>query len=87
MPLVIKAKRNAVCLFQSSLAEDGIMLVLSYFYTLHHRLQRAFETLIMQKFVLKNFFKNEIYVRFLSNQFVVALYYFQFLVAEFVFAL
>ena len=33
VPLVIKAKRNAVGLFQSSLAEDGTMFVLSYFYT------------------------------------------------------
>ena len=31
--LVIKAKRNAVGLFQGSLAEDGTMFVLSYFYT------------------------------------------------------
>ena len=28
-PLVIKAKRNAVGLFQGSLAEDGTMFVLS----------------------------------------------------------
>ena len=33
VPLVIKAKRNAVGLFQCSLAEDGAMFVLSYFYT------------------------------------------------------
>ena len=33
VPLVIKAKRNAVGLFQCSLAEDGTMFVLSYFYT------------------------------------------------------
>ena len=33
VPLVIKAKRNAVGLFQGSLAEDGTMLVLLYFYT------------------------------------------------------
>ena len=33
VPLVIKAKRNAVGLFQGSLAEDGTMFVLSYFYT------------------------------------------------------
>ena len=33
VPLVIKAKRNAVVLFQGSLAEDGTMFVLSYFYT------------------------------------------------------
>ena len=32
-PLVIKAKRNAVGLFQGSLAEDGTMFVLSYFCT------------------------------------------------------
>ena len=32
VPLVIKAKRNAVGLFQCSLAEDGAMFVLSYFY-------------------------------------------------------
>ena len=57
MPLVTKAKRNAVGLFQCSLAEDSTMFVLSYFYTQHHRLQRGFETSIMQKFVLKNFFK------------------------------
>ena len=31
--LVIKAKRNADGLFQGSLAEDGTMFVLSYFYT------------------------------------------------------
>ena len=63
------------------------MFVLSYFCTQHHRLQRAFETSIMQKFVLKKFLNSEICVRFSSNQFVVAQYYFQFLVAEFVFAL
>ena len=57
VPLVMKAKRNAVGLFQCSLAEDGTMFVLSYFYTKQHRLQRAFETSIMQKFVLQNFFK------------------------------
>ena len=57
MPLVIKTKRNAVGLFQGSLAEDGTMFILSYFYTQHHRLQRTFETSIMQKFALKNFFK------------------------------
>ena len=57
VPLVIKAKRNTVGLFQGSLVEDGTMFVLSYFYTKHHRLQRAFETSIMQKFALKNFFK------------------------------
>ena len=33
VPLVIKAKRNAVGLFQCSLAEDGTMFVLSNFYT------------------------------------------------------
>ena len=33
VPLVIKAKRNAIGLFQGSLAEDGTMFVLSYFYT------------------------------------------------------
>ena len=33
VPLVIKAKRNAVGLFQGSLAEDGTMFVFSYFYT------------------------------------------------------
>ena len=33
VPLVIKAKRNAVGLFQGSVAEDGTMFVLSYFYT------------------------------------------------------
>ena len=32
VPLVIKAKRNAVGLFQCSLAENGTMFVLSYFY-------------------------------------------------------
>ena len=57
MPLGIKAKRDAVGLFQGSLAEDGTMFALSYFYTYHHRLQRAFETSSMQKFALKNFFK------------------------------
>ena len=31
VPLVIKAKRNAVGLFQCSLAEDDTMFVLSYF--------------------------------------------------------
>ena len=33
VPLVTKAKRNAVGLFQRSLAEDGTMFVLSYFHT------------------------------------------------------
>ena len=33
VPLVIKAKRIAVGLFQCSLAEDGTMFVLSYFCT------------------------------------------------------
>ena len=33
VPLVIKAKRIAVGLFQCSLAENGTMFVLSYFYT------------------------------------------------------
>ena len=33
VPLVIKAKRNAVGLFQCSLAENGTMFMLSYFYT------------------------------------------------------
>ena len=31
--LVIKAKHNAVGLFQRSLAENGTMFILSYFYT------------------------------------------------------
>ena len=56
MPLLIKAKRIAVGLFQCSLAEDGTMFVLLYFCTLHHRLQGAFG-ILMQKFVLKIFFK------------------------------
>ena len=33
VPLVIKTKRNAVDLFQCSLAEDGTMFVLLYFNT------------------------------------------------------
>ena len=33
VPLVIKGKRIAVGLFKCSLAEDGTMFVLSYFYT------------------------------------------------------
>ena len=33
VPLVIKAKRNAIGLFQCSLAENGTMFILSYFYT------------------------------------------------------
>ena len=33
VPLVINAKRNAVGLFQCSLAENGTMLILSYFCT------------------------------------------------------
>ena len=33
VPLVIKAKRNAVGLFQCSLAENGTMFILPYFYT------------------------------------------------------
>ena len=32
VPLVVKAKRNAVGLFQCSLAEKGTMFILSYFY-------------------------------------------------------
>ena len=33
VPLVIKAKRNAVGLFQGSLAENSTMFILSYFCT------------------------------------------------------
>ena len=87
MLLVIKAKPNAVGLFQCSLAEDGTIFVLSYF-ILNTIISSALLKLrLCKNLYSKTFLNSEICVRFSSNQFVVALYYFQFLVEEFVFAL
>ena len=87
VPLVIKVKRNAVGLFQGSLAEDGTMFVLSYFLLNTIVCSALFKLRLCKNLHSKTFLNTEICVRFSSNQFVVALYYFQFLVVEFVFAL
>ena len=88
VPLVIKAKRNAVGLFQGSLAEDGTMFVYFHIFILNTIVCSALlKFRLCKNLHSKTCLSTEICVRFSSNQIVVALYYFQFLVAEFMFAL
>ena len=87
VPLVIKAKRNAVGLFRGSLVEDGTCLYFHIFVLNTIVCSALLKLRLCKNLHSKTFLNTEICVRFSSNQIVVTLYYFQFFVAEFVFAL
>ena len=75
VPLVIKAKRNAVGLFQGSLAEDGTMLVLYFHIFILNTIvcSALLKLRLCKNLHSKTFLNTEICVRFSSNQSVVAL--------------
>ena len=88
MLLVIKAKRIAVGLFQSSLAEDGIPCLYFDISVLNTIVCSAlFKLRLCKNLYSKTFKDSEICLRSSSSPFAVGLYRFQFLVAEFMFAL